>query len=164
MKNRTVAIVVLLAGAGLLAVGLLFLCAATQEPSRLLLALALLVVGGCLAAWSGISLRRLRELDPENRRDRITGLARAGDAEVTLSQAVSELSVPDEAAVAALNLLERRGQAYRERRGEREFYVFPGLKPSKVARKCPYCGGEFSVKTPVYKCPHCGGDLKLERE
>ena len=91
-------------------------------------------------------------------------MARAGDAEVTLSQAVSELSVPDEAAVAAQNLLERRGQAYRERRGEREFYVFPGLKPSKVARKCPYCGGEFSVKTPVYKCPHCGGDLKLERE
>jgi len=72
--------------------------------------------------------------------------------------------VPDEAAIAALNLLENRGQCTRERREEREFYVFPGLKSSKVSRRCPYCGGEFSVKTPVYQCPHCGGNLKLERE
>lgn len=162
--NRTAAIIVLSISAVLLAVGLLFLCAATRQPSRFLLAGALLVAGGGLAAWSGLSLRRLRDLDPENLSDRITGLARAGDAEVTLSGVVSELGVPDEAAVAALNLLERRGQCYRERREEREFYVFPGLKPSKVTRRCPYCGGEFSVKTPAYKCPHCGGDLRVERE
>jgi hypothetical protein len=162
--NRTAAIIVLSISTVLLAVGLLFLCAATRQPSRFLLAGTLLVIGGGLAAWSGTTLRRLRDLDPENLSDRITGLARAGDAEVTLSGVVSELGVPDEAAVAALNLLERRGQCHRERRGEREFYVFPGLKPSKVTRRCPYCGGEFSVKTPVYKCPHCGGDLRLERE
>jgi hypothetical protein len=162
--TRTAAIIVLSISAVLLAVGLLFLCAATRQPSRFLLAGALLVAGGGLAAWSGTALRRLRDLDPENLSDRITGLARAGDAEVTLSGVVSELGVPDEAAVAALNLLERRGQCHRERRGEREFYVFPGLKPSKVTRRCPYCGGEFSVKTPVYKCPHCGGDLRVERE
>jgi DNA-directed RNA polymerase subunit RPC12/RpoP len=164
MMNRTVAIVVIVISVVLLAVGLMFLCAATREPTRLLLAGALIIVGGGLAAWSGTTLRRLRDLDPENLSDRITGLARAGDAEVTLSQAVAELGVPDEAAVAAFNLLERRGQAYRERRGDREFYVFPGLQSSKVARKCPYCGGEFSVKTPVYKCPHCGGDLRLVKE
>ena len=162
--NRTVAIVALAVSAVLLALGLLFLCAATREPSRFLLAGALLVCGGGLAAWSGLALRRLRDLDPENLSDRVTELARASDAEVTLSQVVAELGVPDEAAVAALNLLERRGQCYRERRGEREFYVFAGLKPSKVSRRCPYCGGEFSVKTPVYRCPHCGGDLRLERE
>jgi DNA-directed RNA polymerase subunit RPC12/RpoP len=164
MMNRTVAIVVIVIAVVLLGAGLLFLCAATREPSRLLLAGALIVVGGGLAAWGGTTLRRLRDLDPENLSDRITALARAGDAEVTLSQAVAELGVPDEAAVAAFNLLERRGQAHRERRGEREFYVFPGLQPSKVTRKCPYCGGEFSVKTPVYKCPHCGGDLRLVKE
>lgn len=161
--KRTTAIVVILFAALLLALGLMLLCAAVQKPSRFLLAGALLVIGGGLAAWSGLSLRRLRELDPENLGDRITELAQP-NAEVTLSQVVADLGVPDEAAVAALNLLERRGQCHRERRGEREFYVFPGLRPSKVARRCPYCGGEFSVKTPVYKCPHCGGDLRLERE
>ena len=163
--NRSAAIAVIVIAAVLLTVGLLFLCAATRQPSRLLLAGALLVVGGGMAAWGGLTLRRLRDLDPENLSDRITGLARAGgNAEVTLSEAVAELGVPDEAAVAAFNLLENRGQCYREQREEREFYVFPGLMPSKVTRRCPYCGGEFSVKTPVYKCPHCGGDLRLERE
>jgi len=115
--NRTAAIIVLSISAVLLAVGLLFLCAATRQPSRFLLAGALLIAGGGLAAWGGTTLRRLRDLDPENLSDRITGLARAGDAEVTLSGVVSELGVPDEAAGAALNLLERRGQCHRERRG-----------------------------------------------
>ena len=163
--KRTVAIVVLLIGALLLAAGLVFLCAAINEPSRLLLAALLLVAGGGMAAWSGITLRRLRELDPENLSDRITELAKAsGNGEVTLAQVVADLTVPDEAAVAAFNLLERRGQAHRDRVGERDVYVFPGLRPSKVMRRCPYCGREFSVKTPVYTCPHCGGDLRLERE
>jgi hypothetical protein len=133
---------------------------------RLLVAAPLLLVGGGLAVWSGLTLRRLRDLDPENLSDRITQLARTGDAEVTLAQVVAELGVPDETAVAALNLLERRGQARRERVGDdaREVYVFPGLKPGLVQRRCPYCGAEFSVKKAVYKCPNCGGDLRLERE
>ena len=162
--KRTGVVVGLILAAGLLAVGLLFLCAASQQPTRLVLGLALLGLGGGLAAWSGLSLRRMRELDPEHLSDRITGLARAGQAEVSLSQVVAELGVPDEAAQAALDLLESRDQCYRERREGRELYVFPGLKESKVARRCPYCGNEFSVKTSVYKCPHCGGDLKLVRQ
>jgi hypothetical protein len=163
--RRTVAIVAVVIAAVLLAVGLLFLCAATRQPSRLLVAVVLLVVGSGLAAWSGISLRRLRDLDPENLSDHITELARAGgNGEVTLSQVVSELHVPDEAAIAALNLLERRGQCHREHHDEREVYVFPGLKPSLVTRRCPYCGTEFSVKKALDRCPHCGGDLRLERE
>ena len=104
------------------------------------------------------------ELDPDNLSDRITELARdMGNAEVTLSQVVSELRVPDEAAVAALSLLEQRGQCHRERRDVREVFVFPGLRLSLIRRRCPYCGSEFSVKTPAYTCPNCGGDLQLER-
>ena len=76
--RRSLAIGVLLISTVTLALGLLFLCAATRQPSRLLLAVALLVVGGGLAAWSGLTLRRLRELDPENLSDRITELVRAG--------------------------------------------------------------------------------------
>jgi len=163
--KRTTAIVALLISVILLAAGLLFVCAATQQPSRLLLAGVLLAIGGGTAAWSGITLRRLRDLDPENLSDRITRLARAGgNTEVTLSHVVADLNVPDEAVMAAFDLLEQRGQCHRERRDGQEFYVFPGLKPSKVARRCPYCGGEFSVKTPLYQCPHCGGNLRLERE
>jgi len=162
--KRTAAIAVIVVAAVLLAGGLLFLCAATRQPSRLLLAFVLLVVGGGLAAWSGITLRRLRELAPENLSDRITEMAKVMQGEVTLAQVVADLRVPDEAAIAAFNLLERRGEAHRDRVGERDVYVFPGLVPHKVMRRCPYCGTEFSVKEAVYKCPHCGGDLRLERE
>jgi hypothetical protein len=165
IMKRTAAIIVLLVSALFLAAGLLFLCAAMREPSRLLLAALLLVIGAAGAAWSAVSLRRLRELDPEKVSDRITALAKAsGNGEVTLSEVVADLGVPNEVAIAAFNLLERRGEAHRDRVGERDIYVFPGLQPSKVMRRCPYCGGEFSVKTPVYKCPHCGGDLRLVRE
>ena len=162
--KRTVAIVVLAIGAALLAGGLLFLCAATREPSRLLLAIVLTGAGAGLAIWSGLSLRRLRELDPENLSDRITAMAKAGSGEITLAQVVADLGVPDEAAVAAFNLLERKGEAHRDRVGERDVYVFPGLQPQKVMRRCPYCGAEFSVKHAVYRCPHCGGDLRLQKE
>jgi hypothetical protein len=162
LMQRTTAILVLLVSVVLLAGGLLFLCAASRQPMRLLLAIALLAIGGGLAAWSGLSLRRLRMLDPEHLSDRITSLARAGgQAEVTLSQVVADLGVPDEAAIEALALLEGRGQCYREYRTDREFYVFPGLKESKVARRCAHCGSEFSVKTALHKCPNCGGDLEL---
>jgi hypothetical protein len=162
--KRTAAIIAFLLAIVFLAVGLLFLCAAINEPSRLLLAALLLVIGAGLAVASGLALRRLRDLNPENLDDRIVELARRGNGEVTLAEVVAELRVPDDAALAALNLLERRGQARRERRAEREFYVFPGLKPVKVQRKCPYCGTELSVKTPLTRCPNCGGDLRLVRE
>jgi hypothetical protein len=164
--RQTLAIIAIVAAAGLLALGMIFLCAAAREPARLFVAAPLLLAGAGLAVWSGLALRRLRDLDPENLSDRITQLARKSDAEVTLAQVVAKLKVPDEAAVAALNLLERRGQAHREHVGEdaREVYVFPGLRPSLVERRCPYCGAEFSVKKALYKCPNCGGDLRLEKD
>jgi hypothetical protein len=165
VMNRTAAIGVLAISVVLLAVGLLFLCAASRQPTRLFLAIALLVIGGGLAAWSGLALRRLRELDPEHLSDRITALAGAGgQAEVTLSQAVADLNVPDEALLEALALLESQGQCYRDNREGREVYVFPGLKETKMVRRCAYCGNEFSVKTPLHKCPNCGGDLELVRD
>lgn len=163
--KRIAAIVVLMISVVLLAGGLLFLCAAIRQPRRLLLAIALLAIGGVLAAWSGLTLRRLREVSPEHLSDRITALARAGGhAEVTLSQVVGELRVPDEAAAAALSLLESRGQCHGEHREGGEFYVFPGLKTAKVVRRCAYCGNEFSVKTPLHECPDCGGQLEVVRQ
>ena len=163
--KRTFAVIAIVVAAGLLALGMIFLCAAVQELARLLIAAPLILVGGALAAWGALTLRRTRDLDPEHLSDRMTQLARVSQGELTLSRAVAELNVPDEAALAAFNLLERRGQAHRERVGEQAqpVYVFPGLRPRKVERRCPYCGAEFSVKEAVYQCPNCGGDLRLER-
>jgi hypothetical protein len=165
VMNRTAAIIGSVVSAVLLTGKLLFLCAAARQPTRLLLVIALLVVGGGLAVWSGRTLRRLRDLEPERLGDRITALAvSGGHGEVTRSQVVAELGVPDAAALEALSALESRGQCHREYREGREFYVFPGLKAVKVERRCTYCGSSFSVKTPKQKCPNCGGDLELVRQ
>jgi rubrerythrin len=129
----------------------------------LFIALALLVIGGGLATWAGIRWRRARLLDPDVLDDRITTLADRYDAEVTVAQVVSELGVPDEAARAALARLEADGFCRPERREGRTVYVFPGLKESKVVRRCTYCGNEYSVREPLHKCPNCGGTLEIVR-
>lgn len=148
-----------------MALGLLFLCAATRESGRLPLSLILLVMGGVLAAWSALTWRRGQQLEPERLADSILNLVRAsGGSETTLAEVVAELNVPTEAAQRALSVLQGRGECRRERRAGKDLYVFPGLMERKVVRRCPYCGSEFSVKTPLYQCPNCGGQLELVRE
>jgi len=162
--NRTTSYLVIGVSVVLLVVGLLFLCAATRNAARFPLALGLLVIGGGLAFWGGTSLRRAVALDAENLSDRISRLARqSGQGEVTLSQAVSALNAPDEAVEEALRLLVERGQAYPEYRQDREVYVFPGLRATKMVRRCESCGTEYSVKEPVYTCTRCGGKVEVVR-
>lgn len=159
--SRAVTIIAFALGAVMMAGGLIFLCAAVDRPARLPISLALLVIGGGLAGWAGYRWREARALAPEVLDDRIVALADEHDAEVTLAQIVSGLGVPDEAARAALARLEANGLCYQERREGRTFYVFPGLKESKVVRRCAYCGNEYSVREPLHKCPNCGGTLEL---
>jgi hypothetical protein len=144
-----------------LAGGLIFLCAAVQNPARWPIALALLVIGGGLAAWAGLRWRQARELSPNVLDDRITTLADRYDAEITLAQVVSDLNVPDDAARTALARLESNGLCHQEQREGKTVYVFPGLKDSKVVRRCVYCGNEYSVREPLHKCPNCGGNLEI---
>lgn len=157
-------LVTFVVGAVLMAGGLIFLCAAAERPARLPIALALLVIGGGLAGWAGFRWRRARALSPEVLDDRIVALADGQDAEITLAQVVSGLAVPDEAARAALARLEANGLCHQEQREGRTFYLFPGLKESKVVRRCAYCGSEYSVREPLHKCPNCGGTLEIVKK
>jgi hypothetical protein len=161
LAGQGLTIAILAIGVLCLAGGLVFLCAAVQNAARFPIALALLVVGGGLAAWAGLRLRRARDLSPDVLDDRITVLADRHDAEITLAQVVSELGVPDEAARAALARLEAAGFCRQERREGKTVHVFPDLKESKVVRRCAYCGNEYSVREPLHKCPNCGGKLEI---
>jgi hypothetical protein len=146
-----------------LAGGLIFLCAAVENAIRLPLALALLLIGAGLVAWGSLRLRRAQQLSPDTLDDRITNLAAAHDAELTLAQVISALDVPNDAARAALAHLEADGLCHQERREGRTFYVFPGLKQTKVTRRCAYCGNEYSVREPLRKCPNCGASLEIAK-
>ncbi|MBN2004639.1 MAG: hypothetical protein JXA21_14885 [Anaerolineae bacterium] len=147
----------------LVTLGILFLCAAMQNSQRFWLAGVLLAAGAGLAIWSGRELRMLQTLKPEELGKRITALAAAGDAEVTLAQVVAGLHVSDEAALSALQYLSEQGVCHFERREEREVYVFPGLREGRVVRRCPYCGHEFGVRDAIHQCPNCGGTITIER-
>jgi predicted Zn-ribbon and HTH transcriptional regulator len=141
--------------------GLIFLCAAVQNTARLPIALTLLVLGGLLVVWAGIRLRQARQLAPDVLDERITDLAAAHDAEVTVARVMSALNVPEDLARTALARLETSGLCHQEQRQGKTVYVFPGLKESKVVRRCTYCGNEYSVRKPLHKCPNCGGTLEL---
>ncbi len=163
--KRPILITALVVAVVLLVVGLIFLCAATREAGRLPLSLILLIIGGGLAAWSALTWRREQQLEPEHLADSIIDLVRGrGAAEVTLAEVVAELNVPTQAAQRALGVLQGRGECRRERRADKDLYVFPGLMERKMVRRCAYCGSEFSVKTPLHQCPNCGGQLELVRE
>ncbi|MEJ2208741.1 MAG: hypothetical protein P8129_06865 [Anaerolineae bacterium] len=162
--SQAVNIGAFLLGAVMMAGGLIFLCASSDKPSRLPIALAMLVIGGGLAGWAGFRWRQARALSPEVLDDRIVALADRQDAEVTLAEVVSGLAVPDEAARLALARLEANGLCHPEQREGRTIYVFPGLKESKVVRRCAYCGNEYSVREPLHKCPNCGGTLEIVKK
>ena len=162
-SGQGLTIALFLIGALLLAGGLVFLCAAIQDPARYSIALVLLVLGGSLAAWAGVRWRRARQLEPEILDERITDLASDHDAEVSLARIISELDVPEEAARAAVARLEAAGLCHREQREGRTTYIFPGLKDRKVVRRCAYCGSEYPVREALHKCPNCGGHLEVKK-
>ncbi len=163
MKRQQIVTGSLVAAVILMVLGIIFLCAAMQNPSRFWLAGILLAGGAGLAAWSGRELRLAQALKPEELGKRITALAAAGDAEVTLAQVVADLQVSDEVALSALDYLSAQGVCHFERREDRQVYVFPGLHEGRVVRRCPYCGREFGVRDAIHQCPNCGGTITVER-
>lgn len=163
--NRIIAFLLLGIGSLALAVGLLFLCAASRDANRLPLAIILLVLGGGLAAGGGLLWRRQRELSKEAVADRIVAMAQADDdAELTVAEVVAGLRLPEAAVLQGLELLVRRGRCRREFRDDHAVYVFPGLKESKLIRKCAYCGTIYPVKEPLRTCRKCGGTVELVKE
>lgn len=159
--NRTVFLGVFAVSAVLIAVGLLFLVAASSLPGRLLPAFTLLGLGAIGAAWSGLSYRHWRNLQPDELAPQITALAAKNKGELAVTEVMSAFAAPAEAVNSALGVLLDKGQAHREHRADRIVYVFPGLKEHKMVRRCMYCGSTFPVKEPLHKCPNCGGDLEL---
>ena len=161
VPGRALTIGSFLLGVLFLAGGLIFLCAAVNNAARFPLALVLLLVGAGLAAWAGMRWRKARQLAPDILEARIIDLAAANDAEISLSRVMGDLDAPDELARAAMARLEAKGLCQQDRRDDKTIYVFPGLKDSKVVRRCAYCGNQYSVREALHKCPNCGGTLEI---
>jgi hypothetical protein len=162
--KKTGAIIALLLAIPLLALGVIFLIAASGAASRLLTAGVLLLFGGALLVWALLTLRRLAEISPEALATGIVDLARRLGGEVTVAQVQSEFRISREMALGALEKLRGRGECQREYRGDRDVYIFKSVMPAKAIKRCAYCGSEFAVKSAMRECPNCGAALEIVKE
>ena len=162
--NKTIALIVLVVGGLMLGLGLMALCSAITSPRWLVLAVLLIVIGGAGVVWAGMTYRRSADIEPQRLADRIVEMVRTqGKFETTAAEAVAGLAAPATNVLAALEILQTRGEAVPEQRNDRRVYTFPNLKESKIERRCPYCGAQFPVKQALSNCPNCGGNLELKR-
>ena len=147
----------------LIIVGLIFLIAANNNPSRFLTAVALLAVGSGLTWVSIRRLRRIQDLAPRNLDTSIVDLARRLGGEASVAQVRAEFRIDQTLATEALERLRDQGIAQIEPRGAGIVYLFKGVIPARAIRKCPYCGSEFPVRQAMHSCPNCGGNLELTK-
>ncbi|MHB0857465.1 MAG: hypothetical protein ACYC5M_07815 [Anaerolineae bacterium] len=161
--KKAVAVAVTLVSVPFLVLGLLFLIAASQQPSRLLVAFALLAAGVVLLVAGLRRLRKLAAVSPEALRTGAIDLARRLGGELTVPQLRAEYGISQEQAASTLEALVAQGNAAREQRGDRIVYVFSGLLPSLAEKVCPYCGTKLPVRASLRKCPNCGAQLEIKK-
>ncbi len=157
------AVVLVLASIPFFTGGILFLIAATQAPSRLLVAVVLLAIGTVMLSSGVRALRRLAAVAPDVLKTEAVQLAQRLGGELTVAQLRAEYRIDQKLAQQVLDELAREGAAKVERREERTVYVFSGLMPSMVEKVCPYCGTELPVRSDLRKCPNCGAQLELTK-
>ena len=161
--KKILAVIALLISLPLLTLGVLFLIAAVANPQRILVASVLLVAGALPLTWGLLTLRRQAQISPEALAAGAVELARRLGGEVTVAQMQAEFRIPAEQALETLEKLRSAGQAQLEQRPGRAVYIFRGLQPSLVTRRCPYCGASFSVREALRQCPNCGAALEIDK-
>ena len=162
MKKLGASIVVLASSLFFIA-GILFLIASVSQASRILVALVFLAIGTFLLVVGLRRLRRLAEISPDALKTGAIELARRLDGELTVAQFRAEYRISQEQAGEVLEEMVAEGAAKREQREERVVYVVTGLLPAMVQKRCPYCGAELPVRTPLRKCPNCGAPLEITK-
>jgi hypothetical protein len=156
-----VAVVLVGAGALLMALGLLFLVGAAGQARRLAVAAIALGVGGASAGLGLRSWRALERFRPEVLRGEILAEARRRSGAVSEADLIAVLGPRWEAARPVLGALAAEGACQSRTESGRRLYVFPDMEPRLAVRRCEYCGGELPLEGEVTSCPSCGGTLKL---
>jgi len=133
--------------------------------------------GSAGTAWTGIlmlafgigsgvfALRKLGQLvaaTPARIDERVLNLAAMSGGEITTGEVSGALNIPIQEAEASLARLVGRGLATLKTRPDGQAcYVVAGLAEVKKVKKCPYCGGEYSIADPKRTCPSCGANLEI---
>ncbi len=162
--NKRWATLAVIAAVPTLTLGIIFLIATVNNPSRILVAMALLALGYVMINSGLLTLRRLAQVSPEALATGIVELAKRLGGEVTVAQVQAEFKISTKKAIAALEEAVGKGQCQRERRDYYDVYVFKSVMPAKAVKRCSYCGSEFAIKSAVRDCPNCGASLEIVKE
>lgn len=162
--SKMLAVIAMILAILCLVLGVIFLIAAINAPSRILAGGAFLAIAGLLLVYGLFTLRRIAETSPERLETGAIELARQLEGEVTVEQLQVAYSIPAALAKETLERLRAKGQCQMEQRDDHAVYLFKGVLPAKAVKRCPYCGSEFAVRSAVRKCPNCGAALEITKE
>jgi hypothetical protein len=154
---RAFAFVLVVFGTLIMLLGIVFLLA----PGRAAKGLLLLAIGGGVVGFAVQRLKTLATTTPDYLDEQLTNLAAAANGEVTVAAAVGQLRLDQATAEAALQRLVSHGLAKVEMRENIATFVFAGLKPAVMVKKCPYCGNEYPISLEGRTCPACKGNLEI---
>ena len=157
------AVLLTLASIPFLTFAVIFLIAASGQPSRALVAMVLLVIGAVLLVAGTKALRRLAAISPDTLKTEAVEMARRLGGELTVAQLRAEYRISQDLAAGVLEGLVVDGVCARQDRGDRTVYVFMGLLPSVAKKVCPYCGTDLPVRDALRKCPNCGAQLEITK-
>jgi len=102
----------------------------------------------------------MKRKDPRWVTVQINGIAHRNRGEVTVAQAISQLSVTEEMAASVLGqLVEKKVCFVRNDAGPVNTYIFPGFKEKREVKHCEYCRSVFTDDADNI-CDHCGAPLK----
>ena len=161
--KKFVAVIFVLLSIPFYTIGLLFLIAASQNASRILPALVLVIFGTIFLVAGIRQLRRLAITSPKALKTEAVELAQRLGGELTSSQLAAEYRVSTVEATKVLEQLTSENVCKREERAERVVYVFTGFQAAIVEKLCPYCGTKLPVRSALRKCPNCGAALEISK-
>lgn len=161
--KKVLYILIIVTGIFLLLTGsvLLLGSARSNAGSRMGTALAFFGLGAVFLGFGSVQLKREAQLSPDNVEATVRMAAHKKNGEVTAALVASELACTETLVDKVLEDMVQRHECTSEYREGVKVYLFESLK-TKLTKECPYCGNEYSIKTPIRLCPTCGGNLEMK--
>lgn len=161
---KGVAFGLVLLGALLGLLGLIFIIAAAQEPAHGPAGWIMLGIAVALIIFAASRLRAMKTLSPEGVEQQITAVAAGANGEVTVASVAGVTGLDDAHIRQGLERLVSKGMARLDHRDGTDYYLFAGIKLEKKIKRCPYCGNEYPLAQAGRTCPSCGGNLEIVSE
>jgi len=158
--KRALSVLLVLAGVGLLGLGLLFLVGMGGQFRRGAVGAVGLLLGAALMRCGVQLYRRAAASLPEQLRSELMDLARRHSGEISATEVQAALGRRAAAAEAVLRELGHEGVCVEQQKGGVAYFVFADLQPRLLVRRCEYCQAELPLNQAFTECPRCGGSFE----